>query len=230
MNSVIIVAAGEGKRMGLPISKQFLEINDKTILEHTVAAFANSGLLDEVIIVLSKGYFVEGEKLQANHTNIKLCLGGKERYHSVKNALQIVHQNTELILVHDAVRPFITKELIQDCLLKTKEKGSAIPAIPLKDSIRKIQWNTNDKEVYLENSISVERADYRSVQTPQTFNYKKLLKAYNEPYRKSFTDDASVYEANGETIALIKGDPLNIKITTPEDLEIAKIRFANSNA
>lgn len=215
MTSAIIVAAGSGKRMGKAIPKQFIEINGKSILEHTVTNFMASNLFDEIIIVLAEEYINSIESITRNiEFQIKLCAGGKERFHSVQNALQNISTNCEHVFIHDAVRPFCSHELLQRCLNSSRKRGSAIPAVPVKDSIR---WIKSDNT-----SEPVDRTNLRSIQTPQVFNYKKLLEAYKVEYDSSFTDDAVVFEKAGNKVQIVEGEPINIKITTPEDLAIAQ--------
>ncbi len=218
MTSAIIVAAGEGKRMGSAIPKQFLKIGEHTILWHTVNGFVTSAIFEEIIIVLSKYYLDEGVELQKSfpHQNIILCQGGEQRFHSVKNALAKVAKNCQAVFIHDAVRPFFSTEFLQKCLTTWQKNGSAIPSIAINDSIRKIVG---------EKSIAQAREFFRSIQTPQVFDYKKLVAAYGQDYRTSYTDDASVYEQAGEQIFLVEGEVENIKITTPADLDWATFKL-----
>ena len=222
MISAIIVAAGSGKRMGSSLPKQFIPVHDKSILEHTLLALHNSNFFGEIIIVLSVEYLSEGEKLKENYKNLKICTGGKERFHSVKNALSYLHKESKIVFIHDAVRPFVSTTILKSCLELAKEKGSAIPAVPLKDSIRKL---IDECKKDIETSVAKNRSLYRAIQTPQVFNTKKLVSAYQTQFQNSFTDDASVFEAADFPIYLTEGDYTNSKITTPEDLEIAKIRL-----
>jgi len=233
MNSAIIVAAGSGRRMGSPIAKQFIEINGKTILEHTLDAFYSSNKFAEVIVVLSNSYLSEGEKLKNNYKNLKICLGGKERFHSVKNAMQEVNVKCKNVFIHDSVRPFVSKELIERCLKSCHEKDSAVPAVKLKDSIRMIHTEeVPGIDLPEGRSSGLIRDSYRNVQTPQAFNFKKLLEAYEATnFSSRISDDASVYEQYGGNIVyLVDGDPINIKITTPEDLEIAQLRLSKKTS
>lgn len=215
--SAILVAAGSGKRMGSPVPKQFIEISNKTILEHTLDSFVLSDFFDEIIIVLSEDYrsLVNTILEQYPGENIRICIGGKERFHSVKNALEEVNKDCNMIFIHDAVRPFCTHDLINECYKVCKEKSSAIPAIQIKDSIRKIETDGT--------SVIIDRSDLKSIQTPQVFDFKKLHTAYQVQFSETFTDDASVYEAAKNKIHLVKGESTNIKITTPDDLEFARL-------
>ncbi len=208
----IIVAGGNGSRMKSDLPKQFIQINNIPIIATTINKFLSSNC--EVIIVLPKNHVTTFKNDILNHCNsqeMHLVTGGETRFHSVKNGLNFVQENS-LVAVHDAVRPFITSETIENSFLEAKNKGNAITSVELKDSIRYIENNQNK---------SVNRSNYRLIQTPQTFNSNLLKKAYNQKFINSFTDDASVFEADGNTINLIQGDYKNIKITTPEDLLIA---------
>ncbi len=235
MNSAIIVAAGEGLRMGAPIPKQFIKIHGKTILEYTLNQFVQSDLIGEYIIVLSKDYLNIGKDLQEKYARLelKICQGGKQRFDSVKNALKELNEKSENVFIHDAVRPFFTTELMLRCLSSCEEKGSGIPATNIKDSLRIIKDSIVDgKKIQDGRSNAINRDLYRSVQTPQVFQTNKLVEAYNDPFSDKIvhTDDASVYEEFGYQVYLVEGDSLNIKITTPEDLDIAKIRLSAANA
>lgn len=215
--SAIIVAAGVGTRMGNPIPKQFLEINGRSILEHTLKSFLEADMFNEIIIVHSEEYWDRIKSIidQYPSENILGCIGGKERFHSVKNALNITNNKCEIVFIHDAVRPFCTANLLELCFEELKQNSNAIPAISLKDSIRKVD-NEGISQI-------VDRSNLRSIQTPQVFDYSMLRKAYDVIFSESFTDDASVFEASGNTIHLVKGESTNIKITTPDDLEFARL-------
>jgi 2-C-methyl-D-erythritol 4-phosphate cytidylyltransferase len=223
MTSAIIVAAGSGKRMGSTLPKQFIEINGRSILEHTLLALSNSALFDEIVIVLSEEYLSKGEALRTIYKNVKICRGGKERFHSVKNAISVLNADSKIVFIHDAVRPFVTNTLLRSCLALAREKGSAIPAVPLKDSIRKIV--PSDSNCDSSKTVAKDRSAYLAIQTPQVFSTSKLLQAYQTEFKNTFTDDASVFEILGEDIFIAEGDYANLKITSPDDLELAKMRL-----
>ena len=209
----IIVAGGNGSRMKSDVPKQFLFINDKPIIAITINQFLKVGC--DVIVVLPAEHFSTFKNEMLHHCSSQemvLAEGGKTRFDSVKNGLDLVADNS-LVAIHDAVRPFVSVELIETSFSEAEKNNSAIASVPLKDSIRLITTDGNK---------SKDRANYRLIQTPQTFQSDSLHKAYNQPYNTSFTDDASVFEANGNNIHLIDGDYKNIKITTPEDLLVAK--------
>ena len=213
--SVIITAGGIGKRMGSEIPKQFLLVNNKPVLAHTIEAFSNLPFSTELILTLPQEWISYWEELctekQLNYPLI-IVEGGKERYDSIKNALS--HASGELIAVHDGVRPLIDKATILRLVETAERKGNAIPVKSITESIRFVDGNMSN---------AVNREHYKIVQTPQIFRRDLLLKAYEQPFQSFFTDDASLTEHLGEQIHLVEGNPENIKITTPQDLKLLEI-------
>jgi 2-C-methyl-D-erythritol 4-phosphate cytidylyltransferase len=209
----VIVAGGNGQRMGAAIPKQFLELNGKSLLWHSIAAFVNAFADIELIIVVPKQYMSNAELAKQDFKNVEIqfVVGGETRYSSVQNGLQMVKENS-IVFVHDAVRSLVTKNLIESCYHQALVKGSAIPAVSATDSIRLVKGE--EHEVADRNLVRV-------IQTPQTFQSNILLPAFEQPYQTSFTDEATVVEANGQSVFLIEGDYNNIKITRPVDLLIA---------
>jgi 2-C-methyl-D-erythritol 4-phosphate cytidylyltransferase len=209
---VIIVAGGSGSRMKSDIPKQFILLKGKPIMAHTINRFVESNC--KVIVVLPKEHLETFNTLILPNClgqDIQVTIGGVTRFESVKNGLQLIDSNS-LVSVHDAVRPFVTKEMIDNSFETAHKLGSAICSVELKDSIREVNPNGNTAK---------NRSHYRLIQTPQTFQAFILLDAYQQEYKDEFTDDASVVEANGISVHLIEGDYKNIKITTPEDLLVA---------
>tara|TARA_B100000524_G_scaffold250799_1_gene135071 strand:+ start:205 stop:870 length:666 start_codon:yes stop_codon:yes gene_type:complete len=214
----IIVAGGNGSRMGCSMPKQFLEINNKPILLHTIQKMHQSLEDSEIILVLPKAEFKNWENICQKHkfnTSHKLVEGGNTRFESVKNGLKKIKESS-VIAIHDGVRPLVNKNVVKQCMLIAKDKGSAVPVIKVDDSLRKKTLN---------GSISVNRNEFLIVQTPQCFKSEIILKAYQQDFNNKFTDDASVVEDLGLEIQLVKGNKENIKITTPEDLKKAKFYF-----
>lgn len=212
--SVIISAGGIGKRMGAEIPKQFLILKGKPIIFWTIEKFYQYDSSIEIIVVLPEYHVPLWESLCQKYVftlNYKIALGGDERFHSIKNGL--AECTGELIAVHDAVRPLVSIEVIAACFENAKYNLACIPVVSVKESIRKIEK---------EKSYTVNREDYKIVQTPQCFDGNILRKAYRQNYSKLFTDDASVVEADGAKIYMIDGNDENIKITTPTDLLIAE--------
>ena len=198
--------------------KQFLEINNKPILLHTVQKMHQSLDDSEIILVLPKAEFKNWENICQKHkfnTSHKLVEGGNTRFESVKNGLKKIKESS-VIAIHDGVRPLVNKNVVKQCMLIAKDKGSAVPVIKVDDSLRKKTLN---------GSISVNRNEFLIVQTPQCFKSEIILKAYQQDFNNKFTDDASVVEDLGLEIQLVKGNKENIKITTPEDLKKAKFYF-----
>jgi len=139
--------------------------------------------------------------------------GGAERFHSVRNGLAAVPASEGVVGIHDAVRPFVPADVVRRCFDEAARCGSAVPVVPLKDSIRALAGDA---------SRAVPRDALRAVQTPQCFDLPRLRAAYDVAFDASFTDDASVWEAAGSAVQLVEGDPFNLKVTTPEDLIVAR--------
>jgi 2-C-methyl-D-erythritol 4-phosphate cytidylyltransferase len=207
----IIVAGGKGLRMKANLPKQFLLLNNTPILMHTIKQFSH---FEEIVLVLPPTQFDYWEALCQTH-NFKqqhtLVAGGKTRFHSVKNGLSKV-DNDAIVAIHDGVRPLISAALIDNLVAETKSGIGVIPIIPVKDSIRKVEGN---------NSTHIDRNNLYKVQTPQCFLSSDIKNAYSQEFSETFTDDASVFEANGGKINTLLGEEKNLKITTREDLTIA---------
>jgi len=209
----IIVAGGKGVRMNSEIPKQFLLLKNKPILMHTIEKFSH---FEEIILVLPKYQISFWEALCFTHNfNIPHTIeeGGETRFHSVKNGLEKVDENA-IAAIHDGVRPLISENLINNLIAKTEKGIGVIPIIPLKDSIRKVKR---------ENSAHMDRGNLFKVQTPQCFLSSEIKEAYTQNFSETFTDDASVFEANGGKITTLLGEEKNLKITTEEDLKIAEL-------
>ena len=210
--AVIIVAGGKGLRMEGNIPKQFIVVDGKPILMHTIERFHNFDSTIQLVVVLPKDQHDYWNGLCQQYgfdIPITIADGGKERFHSVKNGLACVHPRCSLIGVHDGVRPYVATEVIQRCYEAAAANGAAIPVVDVFETLRHI---TPD------GSHTVPRQDYKLVQTPQVFQADLLRRAYEQQFTPSFTDDASVVEALGHTITLVEGNRENIKITTKEDL------------
>ena len=211
---VIIVAGGSGKRMGSKLPKQFIEINKKPIIFHTIERFLAFSSSVHFIIALHEDYqnLFEDYYKQWNYTfNYEFSLSGKERFDTVKNALEKVKEG--VVGIHDAVRPFVSKETIENCLDELKKSSGVVPVIDLVDSIRQVNQD---------GSIALNRSYYKLVQTPQYFHAALIKKAYEVNFSSQFTDDASVFEHTGNKISVVEGNEENIKITTPKDLVLAE--------
>lgn len=212
----IIVAAGSGTRMKASQPKQFLTLNERPLLWHTLHSFCTAYADMEIILVLAQSYLEAGQQIASGFTDshpIQIVTGGESRYQSVKNGLDQIQTESAMVFVHDGVRCLVTPALIQKCYDQATQKGNAVPVVACVDSLRWVDQSGNRR---------LDRANVQIVQTPQTFHLKTLKQAYELPYDSAFTDDASVVEALGKKIYLMEGDSTNIKITRPVDLTLAQ--------
>lgn len=201
--------------MNTDIPKQFLLLKNKPILYYSIRAFLDAFDDMEIVLVLPEAYIANGQEIIDgffNPSQFKITSGGRTRFHSVQNGLSLIEEES-IIFVHDGVRCFVTKELIHRCYNSAVEFGTAVPVIDTADSIRMVTKKGNR---------IVDRTKIKLVQTPQTFHSKILLPAFAIDYKEKFTDEASVVEAFGIKINLVEGENSNIKITKPQDLELAK--------
>lgn len=201
--------------MGSEVPKQFLLLNGKPLIQHTIESFINAFSDIEIVLVLPEAHLQKGKEFNLKiklKQAVHIVAGGETRFHSVKNGLAFVTEPS-IVFVHDAVRCMISMELIKRCYEQALEKGSAIPAVAATDSIR--LQDENSHHPLVRNSV-------RIVQTPQTFQSKLLLQAFEQNYQPFFTDEATVAEAAGYEIFLIEGEYNNLKITRPIDLLIAE--------
>jgi len=214
----IIVAGGSGSRMNSDTPKQFLTVGKHSIIAYTISKFLQSDEQLQVIVVIPKAHELLWLQLPneiVEHSRVTKTYGGETRYQSVTIGLSCIDaKEGDLVAIHDAVRPLISEDLINRCYSAAQEFGNAIPATPIVETLRKI--TESDSEW-------VNRADFRSVQTPQTFLYEIIKDAYHQPFSDTFTDDASVVEALGMKVNLVEGERNNIKITTQEDLKLARL-------
>ncbi|PDH48458.1 MAG: 2-C-methyl-D-erythritol 4-phosphate cytidylyltransferase [Bacteroidetes bacterium MED-G21] len=211
----IIVAGGSGQRMESLVPKQFMELNQKPVLMHTIEKFYSAASSIHIVVVLPKTHHgVWATLCQKHQFSIphQICEGGASRFQSVRNGLKLCLEDS-IIAVHDGVRPLIHPEHILNLYNEAKSKSAVIPVFPILESIRKVEG---------EASKALDRSQYYSVQTPQCFSSEILLKAYQQKEQETFTDDASVVEAIGKKIHLFNGDRMNIKLTTPEDFVFAE--------
>lgn len=216
MKYAVIVAGGVGTRMKSSVPKQFLLLNEKPILYHTIQAFQSAIADIKIILVLPEEYLSQQDYLHSlsdNTNDIQVVSGGNTRFQSVKNGLNAI-QTDGIVFIHDGVRPFISQSLLENCYQTALEKGNAVPCVLIKDSLRK---------VFTANNEYANREEFRAIQTPQTFQIAQIKNAFEQPYQTSFTDEASVLENMGVEINLIDGMDENIKITNPFDLKIAEI-------
>jgi 2-C-methyl-D-erythritol 4-phosphate cytidylyltransferase len=197
--------------------KQFIELSGVPIIVRTIRCFLSYDPAIRLIISVHRNYksHLEGviEKHNLQTADIVITIGGDTRFESVRNGLALLDEQQALVAIHDAARPFVSEEAIRQCFEVAAQKGNAVPCVKLNDSLRKISNNINH---------SVNRNEFRIIQTPQCFLSSLIKKAFNEAEGTAFTDDAAVLEATGEQIVLVEGNEENIKITSPHDLLIAK--------
>ena len=218
MNGVIIVAAGSGSRMNTNINKQFIKLNDKEIIAHTIEKFYNNKNINDIVIVIKEdeAKFFKKEILDKyRFKNIKIAYGGKERQDSVYSGIKLLDKNCKYVLIHDGARPFVDEDIINRSLDEVKAFKSIVVGVPVKDTIKVVNNNNNVVD-------TPNRSTLWSVQTPQTFDYNIIKRAYEDAFDNNFygTDDAMLVERIGYTIKMIYGSYNNIKVTTPEDIII----------
>jgi len=214
MNSVIITAAGLGKRMGSQIPKQFLPIHGLPVLMHSITRFYDFDNQIEIILTLPDDFVTYWEELCEEYQfsiQHRVVSGGEKRFHSVKNAIN--HATGDLIAIHDGVRPLVTIETIKRCFESAQILKAAVPAIKPQAGLR-IKTE--------EGSQKVNREEFVQTQTPQVFQRGILIRAYKQDFDAAYTDDASVVENLGINIHVVEGNEENIKITTKKDIGFAE--------
>ena len=210
----IFVAGGTGTRMGSDIPKQFLELDGVPILQRTISRFVEAVPELRVVTVLPASCFDMWKRLcRERDFNVpqQLVAGGITRFHSVKNALEKVPDDA-VVMIHDGVRPFVTRALLERLLAAAGPGKAVIPVVPMVDTLRYSDGRLPDPD----------RSEIVAVQTPQVFICSDIREAYRQAYDTAFTDDASVAARNGIPPVQLPGERYNIKITTPDDLEFAK--------
>lgn len=225
-NSVIIVAAGSGKRMKSTIAKQYIELKGRTILSYTVETFEKSDNIDEIILVTSQeaiDFVTKNILNKYQFTKVKAVVaGGAERQDSVYNGLKKVSKDTDVVLIHDGVRPFVNDSYITKLESIAMEFGACVLGAPVKDTIK-----ICDSESYIVDTPN--RSTLWLAQTPQCFKYDVIINAYEKAYKEGYTgtDDSVLVEKTGVKVKMVEGDYNNIKITTPEDLYIGEVILEN---
>ena len=227
----VIVAGGNGSRMGGAIPKQFAIVGGEPILVRTINNFAAAFAGARIVVVLPAAHVDFRRNLSARFDVARHSVteGGAERFHSVRRGIEALSDAVDLIAVHDGVRPFASAALMRRAAECAAEFGSGIPAVRPADSFRLVaDASENGAEMCTERgSEIIDRQRLRIIQTPQIFRADLLRAAYDVDYDASFTDDASVVERAGYAVALVEGDGDNVKITTPRDLRFAEIRCAD---
>jgi 2-C-methyl-D-erythritol 4-phosphate cytidylyltransferase len=211
----LIVAGGQGTRIGGTTPKQFVELKGVPILVHTVRAFLKYSQHIKIILVLPAGQLEFWNKLAKQHSlppGMQVQAGGETRFQSVKRGLENI-KDEGLVAIHDGVRPLVSEDIIAASFRLAAVHGSAVASVRLKESVRMTDQH---------GTKALDRSQFRLIQTPQTFRASLIQKAYELPEEPSLTDDASVAERAGLKISLFEGSYRNIKITTPDDLLIAE--------
>ncbi|MCK8825827.1 2-C-methyl-D-erythritol 4-phosphate cytidylyltransferase [Fuchsiella alkaliacetigena] len=216
----VIPAAGQGKRMGSELNKQYLSLLGKPILAYTIEAFQQLELISEVIVVVKEEELAYCQQQVIDRYDLEskcsLVVGGATRQESVYNGLQAVEQ-ADYVLIHDGARPLVKQETIKRSLQELKKHGAVGVAVPVKDTIKRV-----DEENFVQDTP--ERDRLWAIQTPQAFEYSLALQAYRQAFKDEFlgTDTAMLVERLDKRVKLIKGSYENLKVTTPEDLSIAE--------
>ena len=217
----IIVAAGSGKRMGRSTKKQFLSIGSKPILAYTLDVFDSINRVDRIILVIPRGWkrYCQKEIIEKHRyrKEIEIISGGARRQDSVACGLALVSSDYEIVIIHDGVRPFVTRRMVVESIAKARKFGACVVAVPVSDTVKMV----NSRGV-IERTLP--RECLWRVQTPQTFRFSLIKKAYAKALKDKFygTDDAQLVERMNKPVKVISGDYRNIKITTGEDLILAK--------
>ncbi|NIQ03009.1 MAG: 2-C-methyl-D-erythritol 4-phosphate cytidylyltransferase [Nitrospinaceae bacterium] len=218
--TAIIPAAGRGTRMGAPVAKQFLELKGKPILHYTLEVFERCGVVDSVVLVVPES---DVESARRDWNKPGRCVrgvvaGGAQRQDSVWNGLHALDPDTEIVIVHDGVRPFVTEAILRNSVETAREFGAALAAVPVSDTLKQA-----DSEHWV--TRTVDRRGLWRVQTPQTFRLPLLIEAFEKAYADSYygTDEGSLVEYLGQPVKIVEGSELNIKITRREDLALGEM-------
>ena len=216
----VVPAGGTGIRMGGTVPKQFLELNGKPILYYTLKTLQDCGIISELILVVPEKEYDNActDWLGKPEIVTKVVVGGEKRQDSVYNGFCELSPQTEIVLVHDGVRPFLSHQMIQESVDAAREYGAAITAIPVNDTIKKV----DDSGLV---SKTVDREGLWRVQTPQVFRYELLEEAFKKANSEKFygTDEGTLIEHLGKPVKVVEGSEQNIKITRPEDLRLSEI-------
>ncbi|MBI9034660.1 MAG: 2-C-methyl-D-erythritol 4-phosphate cytidylyltransferase [Bacteroidales bacterium] len=217
---LVIVAGGSGTRMGTDTPKQFLCFSGKPVLMHTIERFISFDPIINILLVLPEQHHNNWKalckKYRFSHPHTVIT-GGKERFHSVKNGLRSITENS-LVAIHDGVRPLVSHQTIERCFDTAQQSGTAIPVVPVTESVR---------QTHESGSSMLDRTKIMMVQTPQVFQSEIIQNAYKSEFNSEFTDDASVVEKSGGKINLVEGNIENIKITRPIDLQLAGLIYTD---
>jgi 2-C-methyl-D-erythritol 4-phosphate cytidylyltransferase len=224
--SAIIPVAGQGKRFGEKTPKQFLEIGGQSIIEITLRKFVSIAEINYGVVVVSDKARSQSESHFQNidgfNKKFKIISGGIERQDSVYNGLKQIPPETDIVVVHDGVRPLVSSQLICNSIKSAVETGACIAALPVKDTIKRVK-----KDTVLE---TIPREHLWQVQTPQAFSYSLLMEAHEKAKDEHFysTDESGLVEWSGHAVKIIPGEDQNIKITTAADLELCRLFYKDA--
>ena len=224
--SAVIVAAGQGTRMGTEPRKQYMMLGNRPVLSHTILAFEKCNVIEEIFLVIPRadGPFCKKEIIDPLRPNkpIHLVSGGTTRQESVYNGLKAIEGRSGLVVIHDGVRPLVRIDRISECVRVAEKYGSCILAVPASDTVKTV-------DEHYRVIATMKRYMIRMAQTPQAFHYNLILRAHVTAQKRAYagTDDAELVELCGEVVKMIPGDPYNIKITTHEDLKLAEALLAS---
>nr|WP_024621634.1 2-C-methyl-D-erythritol 4-phosphate cytidylyltransferase [Clostridioides mangenotii] len=218
MNSVVVVAAGNGKRMNIGINKQFIKLGEKEVIAHTIQVFYINKDIDEIVVCIKpeeEEYFLDNIINKYNFKGVKIAYGGKERQDSIYNGLKKLDEKCDIVLIHDGARPFVDDKIIAESIEEAKIKKAVVVGVPVSDTIKIVKNG--------EIESTPDRSLLWAAQTPQVFEYDTIKKAYEDAYESGFygTDDSMLVERIGQKVSMVMGSQKNIKITNPEDLKTA---------
>ncbi|WP_334299291.1 2-C-methyl-D-erythritol 4-phosphate cytidylyltransferase [Metaclostridioides mangenotii] len=218
LNSVVVVAAGSGKRMNIGINKQFIKLGEKEVIAHTIQVFYINKDIDEIVVCIKpeeEKYFLDNIINKYNFKGVKIAYGGKERQDSIYNGLKKLDEKCNIVLIHDGARPFIDDKIIKESIEEAKVKKAVVVGVPVSDTIKIVK----DGEI----ESTPDRSLLWAAQTPQVFDYNTIKKAYEDAYESGFygTDDSMLVERIGQKVSMVMGSHKNIKITNQEDLKTA---------
>jgi len=222
MNYAIIVAAGKGKRMNNKVNKILLMLNDKPIIYHSKKPFEDSALIDKILLIANKDDIIDLNSVVKvnNFKKIEIIEGGEERQDSVYNGIRLLNnaKGDDIILIHNGVNPFVSSSLIDEVIKSAKEHGACVAAVKTKDTIKEV-----DEDNFIIKTL--DRGRLWQMQTPQAAKYKLLVKAFVKAYNDNYygTDDVELIERLGWRVKIVECNKDNFKITTPVDMENAKL-------
>jgi 2-C-methyl-D-erythritol 4-phosphate cytidylyltransferase len=228
--TAIIVGAGEGKRMGGPVPKAFLPIAGRPLVLHALDRFFLARSTEKVILVVADTEMQRSQALMQSDLNLShrpwtLQVGGATRQESVRRGLEQLDSDCEIVVIHDAARPFVSASLIDRCVDEACRVGAVVVGVPVKDTIKVVS-----QEHWVQATPA--RSSLWEIQTPQVFRKELIVEAHDRAVRQGIdgTDDATLVEQMGKPVLVLQGETTNIKITTPEDILLAEALLQEGRA